>query len=185
VTEEAAEDALPIWLQRGQHLVLGGKVLRVIGAWQETEASDGRARWGIVTEGEEQPVPPAEATAREPMKIRGIGEPFQGSITRAMAPEACRKCGRQFRLDGKFVDSAARYADTPFCRTCAGRCYDSEIADHWCDIDQYRQDQQSGKVVEPAPARLAVTPVPCVHPGCGEGPAAHLGWELGHVYTER
>jgi hypothetical protein len=47
---EAAEGALPLRLTLGQHLVLEGKVLRVINAWEETEASDGRKRWGIVTE---------------------------------------------------------------------------------------------------------------------------------------
>jgi len=63
---EAAEGALPIPLTLGQHLVLEGKVLRVINAWRETEATDGRARWGIVTEGEEQPAAPADATTCTP-----------------------------------------------------------------------------------------------------------------------
>jgi hypothetical protein len=130
---EAAEDALPIRLQLGQHLVLEGKVLRVINAWQETEATDGRTRWGIVTEGEEQPAAPADATA----------------------PEAsCKKCGRTFVDDGKFVDSAARYADFPYCRTCVDRCHDTEIADHWCEIDQHRQERQAAPVL-PSEAELA------------------------------
>lgn len=64
---------------------------------------------------EVQPVPPAEATA-----------------------DACRKCGRTFREDGKFVDSAAQSFGLPYCQTCVGRCHDTEIADHWCEIDGYR-----------------------------------------------
>lgn len=71
---------------------------------------------------EEQPVVPADATATD---------------------ASCKKCGRTFVDDGKFVDSAARFGQTPFCRTCVGRCGDSEIADHWCEIDRYRRDQGS------------------------------------------
>lgn len=59
------------------------------------------------------------------------------------AAEQCQKCGRTFREDGKFVDSAARHADSPFCKTCADRCHDSEIADHWCAVDQWRKEQQT------------------------------------------
>lgn len=64
---------------------------------------------------EVQPAAPAEATA-----------------------DACRKCGRTFREDGKFVDSAAQSSGLPYCQTCVGHCHDTEIADHWCEIDGYR-----------------------------------------------
>lgn len=48
---EDAEGALPIPLMLGHHLIIDGKRLKVINAWTETEAEDGRKRWGIVTEG--------------------------------------------------------------------------------------------------------------------------------------
>lgn len=52
---EAAEGNLPIPLMLGHHLIIDGKRLRVINAWTETEADDGRKRWGIVTEEEACP----------------------------------------------------------------------------------------------------------------------------------
>lgn len=111
----------------GNVMFLNGKRYAVINAWTETEATDGRKRWGIVTEGEEQPAAPAGATPAD----------------------ACKKCGRTFVEDGKFVDSAARCGDTPFCGTCADRCHDTEIADHWCEIDQFRLEQNEPKRVQP------------------------------------
>jgi hypothetical protein len=62
---EAAEGRLPIRLQLGHHLIIDGKERRVINAWPETEASDGRTRWGIVTEETEvQSAAPTDATVK-------------------------------------------------------------------------------------------------------------------------
>jgi len=55
----------------GNFMILNGTRFRVINAWTETEAGDGRKRWGIVTEGEEQPAAPADATAPEPYRYTG------------------------------------------------------------------------------------------------------------------
>ncbi|MER6605648.1 hypothetical protein ABT282_06975 [Streptomyces sp. NPDC000927] len=34
-----------------------------------------------------------------------------------------------------------KYAGTPYCRECVDNCHDSELADHWCQIDQWRTEQ--------------------------------------------
>ena len=79
--QEDAEEPAPVV---GNQMIVNGKRYRVINAWTETEASDGRKRWGIVTEDAEvQPAPPADATA--PMTnarlFRGaIGGAFPGFL---------------------------------------------------------------------------------------------------------
>ncbi|NUR38799.1 MAG: hypothetical protein HOV73_01765 [Streptomyces sp.] len=60
----------------------------------------------------------------------------------ATAPLACQKCGQPFVEDGWFVDSRARHGDSPFCGECVDQCRDSEIADHWCVVDQWRTSQR-------------------------------------------
>lgn len=71
---------------------------------------------------EEQPTTPAEATA-----------------TNARARERCQKCRKPFSTQ----DSSLQHADMPFCKECADRCHDTEIADHWCAVDQWRMDQHT------------------------------------------
>jgi len=145
------------------YMMINGARYPVINAWVETDANDGRKRWGIVTEGEEQPAAPAEATAQK-NALNSCCEGRSGLHTTdcpenqpapagATAPDqSCKKCGRTFVDDGKFVDSAAQSGDMPFCKTCVSWCHDTEIADHWCMVDQWRQDEQSGMPVgEPAP----------------------------------
>jgi hypothetical protein len=57
--------------------------------------------------------------------------------------EVCAKCKTPFDpTDTRFVDSRARYNDTPFCRSCVDRCHDSTDAFHRCVIcDTYETDQ--------------------------------------------
>jgi hypothetical protein len=66
--------------------------------------------------------------------------PVRASVTTG---DACSKCGNPFVEDGKFLDSTARSGQTPFCGACVWRCHDTEIADHWCEIDQYRQEARA------------------------------------------
>ncbi len=56
-----------------------------------------------------------------------------------MSDEQCRKCSRQFKATGLLV----RWRQSPFCMDCVHWCGDSEIADHWCMIDQWRVDSAS------------------------------------------
>jgi len=49
--------------------------------------------------------------------------------------EACAKCKTPFDPDDtRFVDSKARYKETPYCRDCVDRCHDSNDAFHRCVI---------------------------------------------------
>lgn len=56
-----------------------------------------------------------------------------------MSDEQCRKCSRQFKDTGL----SAQWRGVPFCAGCVRWCMDSEIADHWCVIDQWRVDNAS------------------------------------------
>ena len=61
-----------------------------------------------------------------------------------MSDEHCIKCGGLFdENDKRFLDSTRRYRQTPFCHGCIEHCRDSEIADHWCTVDQWRTDNQT------------------------------------------
>lgn len=97
----------------GHYLVVQGRMLRVVNAWQET-SEGGRTRWRIVTEDE-----PATSST-----------------------EACLKCGTPYDPDDKRWDGRGKELHMPFCRHCAAGCADTEIADHWCAIDQWRVDQR-------------------------------------------
>lgn len=107
--------------------------------------------------------------SREPCAVADCGRPYEHHQTWSLGHEyqapaeeqpsgagatadACKKCGRTFVDDGKFIDSAAQYADFPYCRTCVDRCHDSEIADHWCEIDQHRTDRNITTAPREAPA---------------------------------
>ena len=55
--------------------------------------------------------------------------------------EACAKCKQPF--DGDFtVDGHGKQKGMPFCVGCVSRCHDTEIADHWCVVDQWRSDNR-------------------------------------------
>ena len=116
------------------YMIVNGTRYPVINSWVEVESpSDGRRRWGIVTDpGTEVPTTGAEEHPA----------PQPAAPAEATADDACRKCGRTFIEDGKFLDSAAKDGNLPFCKTCVDRCHDTEIADHWCEIDQYRHEQK-------------------------------------------
>ena len=110
----------------GNYMVINGVRYPVInsGVSGPPDHTD-RLAWKIVTEGheaEEQPAAPAEATA-----------------TNARARERCQKCRKPFSTQ----DSSLQHADMPFCKECADRCHDTEIADHWCAVDQWRMDQHT------------------------------------------
>lgn len=72
----------------------------------------------------------------------GHTEPHQDA-----EPASCAKCLTEFDPDDtRFVDSQRRYGDSPFCGACVDRCHDSEIADHWCVIDEWRQEQRGASL---------------------------------------
>ncbi|MBD3004688.1 hypothetical protein [Streptomyces sp. 5-10] len=51
----------------------------------------------------------------------------------------CVKCHTPFDAsDTRFSGSRRRYGSSPFCHACVDRCGDSEIADHWCEVDRWR-----------------------------------------------
>ncbi|MFF8506757.1 hypothetical protein ACF064_01590 [Streptomyces sp. NPDC015492] len=59
-------------------------------------------------------------------------------------PERCRKCTQRFDdTDTRYTDSHRRHRTSPFCEACVDRCHDTEIADHWCMIDQWRTDSRT------------------------------------------
>ncbi len=47
---------------------------------------------------------------------------------------SCGKCKQPFDPADRHFDGRARYGQTPYCRSCVGRCHDTEIADHRCVI---------------------------------------------------
>lgn len=58
----------------------------------------------------------------------------------------CVKCSNPFNEDDqRLIYSARRHAFTPFCQGCITRCNDSEIADHWCPVDQWYIDAKKEK----------------------------------------
>lgn len=65
---------------------------------------------------EVQPEPPADATAGE----------------------RCQKCRRPFDQNDPSFEGLGRHRDSPFCNSCVSACHDTEIADHWCAVDQWR-----------------------------------------------
>jgi hypothetical protein len=56
----------------------------------------------------------------------------------------CARCKWTFDPhDKRFVDSRRRHGDSPFCNRCVDLCQDSEIADHWCPVDDWNHQQPS------------------------------------------
>lgn len=53
---------------------------------------------------------------------------------RAAAEERCGRCNRPFDPTDTRWDGQARYAETPFCRSCIDRCHESTDAFHRCPI---------------------------------------------------
>lgn len=53
-------------------------------------------------------------------------------------PPRCEKCRQIFDEADTRFDGFARKDGTPFCRRCTDACHDTEIADHWCAIDEWR-----------------------------------------------
>lgn len=165
-------------LMPDNYMVINGERYPVINAWVETDSGDGRKRWGIVTEAPS--IPPCEVPVgcarpgcgESPTAHLGfvLGHQYEAEVQPAQQPvapagataEACKRCGRTFVEDGKFVDSAAQYLDFPYCKTCVDRCHDTEIADHWCEIDKFREERQSPAGLE----RQSGTPRMADGPGC-------------------
>lgn len=56
--------------------------------------------------------------------------------------EKCRRCSTPFEEDGKLYRSTRRYKDTPFCGRCTDHCMETEIADHWCDVDRWNIEKR-------------------------------------------
>ena len=57
-------------------------------------------------------------------------------------PARCQKCRQIFDESDARFDGLAQYRVSPFCRRCVDRCQGTEIADHWCEVDQHWEDQQ-------------------------------------------
>ena len=53
--------------------------------------------------------------------------------------DKCAKCRKPFAEDGKHYESSARHGTSPFCGACVDRCHSTEIADHWCAVDAWRE----------------------------------------------
>ncbi|MFG2618013.1 hypothetical protein ACGFXC_10335 [Streptomyces sp. NPDC048507] len=71
-------------------------------------------------------------------RLERAAKALRQSVREAKAGTAvCAKCATPFEDDGKFLDSARRSAETPFCRACVDHCHDSEIADHVCVVDRW------------------------------------------------
>ena len=125
------------------------------------------AQKNVARKAEEQPATPADATAPTdlfrqsgppvavPGAFRGLTAAFQAVANQSSATcspdnpiaqdehlvaavESCAKCRRPFDPTDTKMDGAAQQKATPFCRECVARCHDTEIADHWCVIDQWR-----------------------------------------------
>lgn len=94
----------------------------VLQPWErELVAMDEAGQIPVVpTTAEEQPAPPAEATAGE----------------------RCQKCRRPFDQNDPSFEGLGRHPNTPFCRECITLCHDSEIADHWCAVDRWRNEEE-------------------------------------------
>lgn len=56
----------------------------------------------------------------------------------------CAKCAMRFDPADTSFEGRAQHRDTPFCNGCVSRCHDTEIADHWCSVDQWRTDKGKG-----------------------------------------
>lgn len=52
----------------------------------------------------------------------------------------CAKCKHPFDPTDPSFDGRAQHRDTPFCRSCVDHCQSTEIADHWCAVDQWHGD---------------------------------------------
>lgn len=82
-----------------------------------------------------------------PVKVHRVAEgvylvrPASPSVAAGSDGESrCAKCKRPFDPTDTRFDGAAQHRSTPFCRECVDRCQDTEIADHWCAVDQWRGD---------------------------------------------
>lgn len=83
---------------------------------------------------EVQPAAPADATAALSIEDCPGGESCPGHAT-----AACAKCRKPFDPADQSYAGRAQFPQTPFCCGCISRCHDSEIADHWCAVDEWRE----------------------------------------------
>lgn len=127
----------------GNFLMINGKILHVINSSVEMEERE-RQVWRIVTE----ELAPAEV-------MRMMYETIPGMPPAAPAPaevqpaapadataDACAKCHGLFDPADQTYDGPAPFPATPFCRGCIARCHDTEIADHWCAVDEWREQDR-------------------------------------------
>lgn len=100
-----------------------------------------RARLGtprvmhITSDGQPQPVEPDPLAAVRPAEVRPA-TPAEATADR------CDKCRRPFDQSDPSFEGLARHSNTPFCRECITLCHDSEIADHWCAVDEWRRQNR-------------------------------------------
>lgn len=72
-------------------------------------------------------------------------ETSQNVAAGADAESRCAKCARRFDPEDTSFDGEAQYRGTPFCRRCVDACHDTEIADHWCMVDQWQTDNRGAR----------------------------------------
>lgn len=127
----------------GNFLMINGKILHVINARKEVVDQD-RIRWGIVTEELE----PAEVMRMMYETIPGMPPvaPAPAEVQPAAPADAtagkCAKCGAVFDATDQSYGGTAPFPATPFCRGCIAMCHDTEIADHWCAVDEWREQDR-------------------------------------------
>lgn len=135
-------------------MMINGQVLHVINSSVEFEERERRV-WRIVTEettlddamriiaqslqsaAEVQPAAPADATAARSIEDCPGGESCPGHAT-----AACAKCRKPFDPADQSYAGRAQFPQTPFCCGCITRCHDSESADHWCAVDEWREKDE-------------------------------------------
>jgi hypothetical protein len=104
------------------------------------------------------PVKVVDGPGCTPATVRLCGKPLGGTAICARPPEHEGDCGEAPASSGAALgpwercwkctqpfgstDARLQHADMPFCRECVDRCHDSEIADHWCVVDQWRNDNR-------------------------------------------
>lgn len=79
--------------------------------------------------------PPEDAVHMTPTSLTE-GHLYQDTVSAG----TCLKCLKAFDETDTSFEGRAQQGGTPFCRECVTRCHDTEIADHWCKIDEWRSE---------------------------------------------
>lgn len=79
----------------------------------------------------------AQADASQIPEVPATAEVQPAPPAGATVDEKCRRCGRPFDPTDKHFEGHGRYGDSPFCNGCVSHCYDTEMADHRCIVDDW------------------------------------------------